>query len=340
MSSFRSMILHPSIRSLIPLFIGLAVGAVGASLFQESMPGSEGSPQERANKLEIELKRARNRIAALEAANSQAAAPQGILQRIAGGSHSGEGTLADGARRIAEDIRAGRPVSPDDIFRASQPLMRDLAPLFDRMRVKQQQQLIESMTGELARKYNLPPQQQELLKQWFERKSNDEAKRWSDLLAKEGTRLVDVMQASRDVRPDEGLDAFMPSILSVDKLAQFRTERLGERARQVEQEADAKVQRLNSIVKLDEAQRDQVFGIMARNSKNYDPQMVMEGSRGAIAAAPVGNREQAVLSVLRPDQRAAYEAEQQRRRNGAAKDMEAVGLTLPANWEMFGDGFE
>jgi hypothetical protein len=33
-------------------------------------------------------------------------------------------------RNIGDDIRAGRPVTPEDIFRASQPLMRDLAPLF------------------------------------------------------------------------------------------------------------------------------------------------------------------------------------------------------------------
>ena len=49
---------------------------------------------------------------------------------------------------------------------------------------------------------------------------------------------------------------------------------------------------------------------------------------------------QAMLDVLRPEQRAAYDAERERRRTEAAKDMEAVGLTLPANWEMLDeDGF-
>ncbi len=60
------MSLAQSIRPLIPLVIGLAVGGVGATLFLQSMPGAEGSPEERANKLEVELKRAQNRIAALE----------------------------------------------------------------------------------------------------------------------------------------------------------------------------------------------------------------------------------------------------------------------------------
>ncbi len=332
------MSLPPFVRSLLPLVIGLVVGGVGVRMFIESMPGSEGSPEDRANKLEIELKRAQNRIAALEAASATAPAPRNIAEKIASGSRGvrpqgSRSTIADGARRIAEDIREGRPVTPDDIFRATQPLMRDLAPLFDRMRVRQQQQIIESMTGELARKYGLTPQSQQALKGWFENKANDEAKRWSEMMARDGTRLEDVMRASRDVRPDEGLDAFMPSILSGEKLAAFQSERLAERAQRVEREADGMVQRLDSIVSLDEAQRDQVFGIMARGSREYDPKMVLEGAKGQINAAPTGDRQAAVLSVLRPDQRAAYEAERQRRREAATKDMEAIGLALPPNWD-------
>ncbi len=337
------MAIPQSIRALLPLLIGLVVGGAGATMFLESMPGSEGSPEERANKLELELKRAQKQIASLEAAGAAAPAPRSLIERLAGGSSGGREestrTLSDGARRIAEDIRAGRPVSPDDIFRATQPLMRDLAPLFDRMRVKGQQQQIDSMTGELARKYALTPQSQELLKKWFEKKANEEAKRWSELVARDGTRLEDVMRASQNIRPDEGLDAFMPGILGADKLAAFRAERMGERVQRVEREADMKVQRLDAIVGLDEAQRDQVFGIVARGSREYDPAMVLEGARSEIGPTPSGNPEATMLSVLRPEQRATYEAEQQRRRESAAKDMEAIGLTLPPDWEMLGDGF-
>jgi hypothetical protein len=39
---------------------------------------------------------------------------------------------------------------------------------------------------------------------------------------------------------------------------------MNERAQRVQQEADRMVERVNSIVSLDETQRDQVFGIMAR----------------------------------------------------------------------------
>ena len=328
------MPLPQSIRSLIPLVIGLVVGGVGASLFLQSMPGAEGSPQERADKLEIELKQAQNRLAALEGGNSATKNEHGIIQRISGNSR----TLRDGARSLAEDIRAGRPISPEDLFRASQPLARDLAPLFDRMRLKEQRRMIDSMTGEIARKYNLTPQNQAALKQWFEVKAEEQAKQWTEMLGREGTRLEDVIRASRNVRPDDGLDPFMQSLLPPEKLAAFKTERLNERAQRVQQEADMKVQRLNSIVALDDAQRDQVFGIMARGSQDYDPSMALDGIHGEIGATPAGDRQTAMLSVLTPDQRVAYDAELRRRREEATKDMESVGLTLPPGWEMLDDG--
>jgi hypothetical protein len=207
------------------------------------------------------------------------------------------------------------------------------------MRVRQQKAAIDSMSGEFARKYALNPQQQAALKQWFEQRANVEAQRWTDMLANPHTGLEDVMRAARDVRPDDGLDAFMPSILSPEKLAAFNAERMTERASRIQQEADGMVQRLDTIVQLDERQRDQVFGIMARTSRDYDPSMKMEGVLGDIGATPGGDRRTALLSVLRPDQRAAYEAERQRRYDEAAKDAAAMGLTLPENWEFF-DGID
>ena len=333
------MPLPQSIRALLPLVVGLLVGGVGVTLFRESMPGAEGSPEARANKLELELQRANNRIAELEATPAKTGEPQGALGRMMAHSKDHRRTLADGARQIAEDIREGRPVNPEDIFRASQPLMRDLAPLFDRIRVKAQQQEIDTLTGELARKYNLTPPGQAALKQWFEEQSNAAAKRWSDMVARDDTRLEDVIRTSREVRLDEGLDAFMPSLLSGDQLSAFQTERREERAQRVEREADLKMQRVNAIVGLDEAQREQVFAIMARSSRDYDPSMGVEGAHGPIGPTAGGNPRDAMLSVLNLDQRAAYEAETARRREEAAKNMEAIGLTLPPNWEMLDEDF-
>ena len=145
--------------------------------------------------------------------------------------------------------------------------------------------------------------------------------------------MKDIMRAARDVRPDDGLDQFMERQLTGDKLAQFKTERMAEKAERVQQYADARTQRLDSIVKLDDAQRDQVFGIMARKSRDYDPALKLEGGAGEIGAAPSGNQQQAILSILRPDQRSTWQEEMNHRREQAQKDMEAIGLSLPDNWD-------
>ena len=304
-------------------------------MFLDSMPAAEGSPEERARRLEVELKKAQSRIAALETVEPAANGRTGKTEaRDPFGRARPRRTLADGARSIAEDIREGRPVSPEDIFRASQPLMRDLAPLFDRMRLQQQDRVFDTMMGELSRKYHLTPQNQAALKQWFHEKSNEEAKRWTEMIGRDGTRLEEVIRASHEVRPDAGLDKFMEGVLSGGELTAFKTERLNERAGRVQNEADMKMQRLHAIVNLDDAQRDQVFAAMARSSKEYDPAMVLEGARGPIGATPGGTPQEAMLAVLTPDQRAAYEAERLRRREEAAKNLEAIGLTLPPTWSL------
>src|SRR5690349_20340541 len=99
-----------------------------------------------------------------------------------------------------------------------------------------------------------------------------------------------------------------------------------------------KVQRLDQIVGLDDTQRDQIFSITARNSRDYDPQIVMElpDAEGATAGVP-GNRD--VLSVLRPEQRTAYDAERKRRYEEASKSAAEIGLSVPANWELLDDDF-
>ena len=170
-----------------------------------------------------------------------------------------------------------------------------------------------------------------------DKKAEDEAKRWTDLMGREDTGFEEIARASRDIRPDDGLDKFMEGVLSGEKLAAFKSELLAERVTRLQSNADMKVQRLDSIVKLSDTQRDQVFGVVVRNSRDYDPAMVLEGAGGQIPAAVAPNPREAMLAVLTPDQRATYDAEQRRRRDEAEKDLNSMGMTLPANWEMLED---
>lgn len=309
-----------SLRTAVPLLIGLAIGGVGVALFHDSLPGADGSPEARASQMEVDLKQAKNYIAKLEGEGR--------------GSRRRSGSVAEGARQLRADFEAGVPVDPDDILKMMQPFIHDLSPIFARLRMKEEKRHIEAKTGELARKYDLTQQQRDTLEKWFKQKSADDAKRHAELMGAPGVTLEDLARESMRVRPDEGLDQVMEGMLSGDKLANYKTTRMEERVQRVQQHADMRVQRLDGIVGLDDTQRDQVFGIMARNSPDYDPGMQLEGTDGSIGTTPGGDSRKAMLSVLRPDQEKAYEAERLRRRQEAESDMLEMGMKLPSNWDL------
>ena len=308
-------------RPYLFLAIGLLVGGAGAILFLQSMPPKEGSAEERATKLEVELKTAQNRVAALEGADPR------------GRKRPGR-TVKDGIRSIADDYRDGKPITPDDVFRTFQPVIRDLSPIFERMRAKEQQRKVDAMAGELGRKYSLTEAQQESLKKWLDQKAVDDAKSYTDLISQEGTKLEDLGKAAYEFRLDDGLDQFMEKTLSQDKLATFKSERMLEKVGKVQEEADTKVSRLDSIVGLDDTQRGQIFGVMARGARDFDPTMQFEGLGTDSGALTTGkSKQEAVLSVLNPTQREAYKAEKERQRAVAQKEMSELGLSLPADWD-------
>lgn len=307
-----------SLRSVIPLVAGLAIGATGAVLFLQSMPPPEGSAEERIVKLEADLKSANNRVTTREASDPQ------------GRNRPGR-TMKDGLRSIADDFRHGRPVTPDDVFRATQPLIRDLAPLFDRMRTKELQRRSDTLAGELSRKYSLNPAQQESLKKWLDLRAEEEAKRYTATISQQGAKLEDLNEATHDIRLEDGLESFMQNTLSGEKLAAFQTERMKERVESVQQEADMKIQRLDNVVTLDDEQRGQVFGMLARGARDFDPAMQFEGM-GTNTTLTGKSKQDAILSVLRPDQRAAYEAEREKHRGETEKELGSMGLSMPADW--------
>lgn len=307
------------LRSVIPLAAGLAIGATGAILFIQSMPPPEGSAEERIGKLEEQLKKSENRVAALEASDPHGTKRPGL-------------TLKDNLRSIADDFREGRPVTPDDVFRATQPLIRDLAPLFDRMRTKELQRRSDELSGELARKYSLTPAQQESLKQWLDLRAEEEAKRFTATISQQGVKLEDLNAATNDIRIEDGLESFMRNNLSGEKFAAFQADQMAQKVENVQKEADMKVERLDNIVKLDETQRGQVFGMLARGARDYDPAMQFEGM-GTNTTLNGKSKQEAILSVLRPEQRESYEAERKKQRVEAEKELGSMGLSLPEDFD-------
>lgn len=312
-------------RPLIALVLGLIVGIAGATLFIQSLPPEEGSEGERAARLEQELGRAQRRIIELEA----------IGGRRGGGNSPGDTTI-DRARRIAQRLRDGEKVSVDELFDSMKPMFRDLAPVFDRIRLRDQQRHFDRIAGEMARKYDLDPAQQAALEAWLDRKAEENAERFSRIMTSEQSRFIDMVRASRDDHPADGLDAFMEETLEGEALERYRDDRMAQRVESVQQEADRKVTRLDAIATLDESQKDQVFAIMARGAQDFDPSMRFDGlGEDTTQLTPGQSRDEAILSILRQEQQEAYLNHLLERRADAEAELDAIGLTIPDDWDLF-----
>lgn len=312
-------------RTPLLLLLGLLIGAVGAWMFQTSFPPEAGTPEERVAELERKLIQTEVRLKAAEERNPAA----GLDTR---------GKLREGARSIMEDLRAGREVDMNDIYKAAKPAMRDLSPIFERLQRKDLRKQQEFLHADLTRKYKLNPQQQEALRKWQQQKVEKDLAEFRAFHENENATLEDMMKADRRHRPREGLDDFMEQNLQGEELAKYRSDRMTERVNQVQGEADRRVSRLHSVVELDDAQQDQVFAVMARSSPEFDPAMQFEGLSGETTPLTAGqSRDEAIMEVLRPEQRQRYEEHRIQRRTEAQKEFTDMGIRLPANWDMFGD---
>ena len=311
-------------RQVLFIAIGLVVGIAGTVLFLDSAPPEPDSMEERAMKAEMELTRARKEIAGYEAVMGKR--PTGFLRD----------TFSDRTRQIAEDIKAGKPVTVDDVFDATKPMMRTLAPLFERIRLRDQKEFFDTMAGEYSRLYELDANQQEALAEFLALKAEENAAEYFEVMTSDSSRFIDFVRAGENFERDDDIDAFMERTLEGEKLEEFKTNRLEEKLGRVQNEADRNVQRLDSIVGLDENQKDQMFVFMARSSRDFDPTMQFEGLAGDSSRLEPGqDRNEAIRSILRPDQMAAYEEHRRARREEAEEDLRDIGLTLPDDWDVF-----
>lgn len=310
--------MNATLRSILPLMTGTFVGALGAILLQRSLPPKEGSPEERIAMLENDLKKSQAELRAWEDTSPR--------RRFGA-------TTQDNVRSIAKAIKEGRPVSPDDVFNSFKPLMRDLSPLTERMRAIEIKRSAEARAGEYARKYGLTPEQQKLLIDNIVANDTEQAKSLQTMMESDHVSMRDYLKASREIDHEKAIDDTMASVLQGEKREAYMTERLNEKAERVQNEADGKVKRIDDIVKLDDQQRHQLFLNMAQTSRHYDPQMQFDGLQdGVTPMTPGTSSEQAMMSVLRPDQKQAYEEHRQQKLQKAQEEAAAIGLTIPNDW--------
>lgn len=312
-----------NLPSLLPLALGLIIGAIGAILFRSTLPPEVGSPEEKIAKLQHELKKTQ-----IELKEITDRSPR---KRFGPTTH-------DGVRSIAHAMQDGRPVTPDDIFNAFKPLMRDLSPLTQRISALEAQRRAESLAGEYARKYGLNQQQQQQLIEHLTANQKEHDEKLSELVESDHTSLRQYLKTERNFDSKAGLDAFMSQHLKGDELQAYQTERITEKSELAQQDADLQVRRIDGIVALDEQQQAQMFRYMAQTSRHYDPQMQFEGLAENTNPLPKNiSREDALLSVLRPEQRASYQQHKQERLNKEQEEAAKLGIMIPNDWDLDSD---
>ena len=305
-------------RQVLGMVIGLVVGVVGAVMFMQSQPPAEGSAEEKVLILEKKL-RQYDRV---EKALAEGRVPRGGAR------------ASDGLRLMVENMRAGEEVNVDDFFLTMKPLMRDLAPLFEMMRQRDERKAFEKKAGELAQKYGLSQKDKEELKEWMTARADANAEQYWKVIHDDESGMVEMIQAAEELGDAmDGLDEFMEKRLSGEELARYREDRLDERYKLVEEEAHRRFNRLDEVVKLDEAQEDRVFDILVRGSEDYVPEMEFDGRGEDRGGLDREERQAAIREVLTAGQLRQLEEAIEARRQEGLEDLRSLGLSPPENWD-------
>jgi len=312
-------------KQVLGILAGVAIGVIGGVMFSKSLAPMEGSPEERLENSERKLRRAEGEIRAL----------------VASGHRNEKKTSGDGMRDMMWRLRNGEEVSFDDIFGSMKPWMREMQPLFERVRQVNEDEWADTMAGRWGSDYDLGEAEKARLQEWFKARGEERAAHFAEVLESEESGFVDFVQATEyDWRDADGVEPLMEELLEGEELEKFKLERLAERHGSVQDEAHRNLTRLDNIVELDSEQHFELFGVMARGAEDYRDGMEFDGMDAGTAPLDRAGRLAAVEEVLRPEQRTAlqkYRAEQQAE---AEREMGKMGLSLPKDWDLLdGDRF-
>jgi len=311
-------------QQALGLVVGLVVGITGGILFSKSLRPDEGSMQDRMEIAEEELGRARRSLTAMER----------HVQRQ-------EAMIDGGLRDLGRDFKDGKDISPDDLFATMKPWMRKMAPIFERLRRINEEDWTDAQISEWSRKYDLSDGEKEKLKERFVEQSRINAERLTEVVNSDESGFVELIRATEfDWQDTEGVDTVMEGFLEGEQLENYRAERLAERVNSVQTEADRNLQRLDNIVKLDDAQHEQLFGVLVRSSKDYRPEVKPEGFTGEATPMDRRMRDATIRSVLKPEQIERLDEVRNERRDETESKLQRAGLVLPKDWDLLeGDLF-
>ena len=108
---------------------------------------------------------------------------------------------------------------------------------------------------------------------------------------------------------EDQIEGILKEELSAEQFEQFERLQLEEDTENIQRRANWELGAIDRALDLTEAQEDQVFGILVRQSDDYDDSMAIEGIETDLPAAALAedvSKEDAIRSVLTPEQTETY----------------------------------
>lgn len=291
-------------RLLLPLLTGTLIGAAGMLFWHRAAVAET----EAALKSESDANIARMQRD-LTRARSEAATWQQRLETAGVDESPVKENVLD-IQRLLNDAR---------------PLMKTLALMFGDQRKQMTDRMIRGMASKLAEQMGLTEEQTEAMIAHFTALDAANFEKMKGMLDRKLT-LMDVFTVMNDMNPQKSMDAYVQQAMTPEQKASWDNRKLESKAQQLERTANWKLDRMNRTLKLDEAQKDQVFSILVKTNPDYDPSLGIEGVPGATpdAALPL-KEEDAIASVLRPEQMEDWAAWQEKQKAEKSRMTDAFG---------------
>ncbi len=298
-------------RILLPLLAGIALGAAVVLLWHQSADARTRAALKqdgdaKVAQLQRELASARSEVTAWQ-------------QRL-------EATGAEDApaRENVLDIQR--------ILNDARPLMKTLALMFGERRKEMTDRMIRGMASKLAEQMGLTEAQTEAMIAHFTALDAANFEKVKAMLDRKLT-ILDVFNVMNESNPQKTMDAYVQQAMTPEQKAAWENRKLETKAEQLERTTNWKLDRMSGALKLDEAQKDQVFSILVKTNPDYDPSLGIEGLTGTTPDTTIPLKEEdAIASVLRPEQMQDWSAYQKKQAAEKSRLTDAFGGLDPTSF--------
>lgn len=197
------------------------------------------------------------------------------------------------------------------IIKDAAPLIQSLSSAFEPQRKEMVARFIDDQVKKVTELAGLSPDQAAALKAHLESLDKENQEKMKGIMNKD-MNMEDLMAMGRNGggNPQKAIDDWAAASLTGEQAQTYKTKRLTEKTEQITKSANSKVESLGKDLGLDETQKDKVFNILVQTDRNYDPSMALEGVNATAGVSEGQSRDEAIASVLTPEQKAKYDAKQ------------------------------